>query len=48
MKVYEERGITLDSPTFGGEKTDLTYHLKGTIDQRCAFCKRHNTSLRYD
>ena len=38
-KEYEERGINLESPTFGGEETDLTYHLKGTIDKIAPFAK---------
>src|SRR5690606_18133169 len=30
-KEYEERGITIEKPTFGGEQVDLTYYLKGKI-----------------
>ena len=37
--VYEERGLQLESPSFGGEETELTYRIKGSIDQNATFAK---------
>ncbi|WP_438315502.1 transglutaminase domain-containing protein [Sporosarcina sp. FA9] len=37
--AYDERGITLDSPTYGGEETELTYHVKGAIDKNAPFAR---------
>lgn len=37
--TYEDRGITLDSPTHGGDETELTYHIKGSIDKDAPFAK---------
>ena len=37
--TYEERGVQLDSPSFSGEDTELTYRVKGTIDQNAPFAK---------
>ena len=36
-KEYEERGITIEKPTFGGEQVDLTYYLKGKIDPNAPY-----------
>lgn len=32
FRTYEERGITLETPQFGGDRTKLSYHIKGQID----------------
>jgi len=37
--TYEERGIHLDSPTHGGDETNLTYRIKGSIDSDAPFAK---------
>lgn len=37
--TYDERGITLASPTYGGEETNLTYRIKGSIDKDAPFAK---------
>jgi len=37
MDVYRERGVTLESPVFGGEATDGMYHVKGKIDPNAEF-----------
>lgn len=37
MDVYRERGVTLESPVFGGEETDGMYHVKGKIDPNAEF-----------
>lgn len=37
--TYMERGVTLSSPTYGGEVTDLTYRIKGSIDKDAPFAK---------
>ncbi len=37
--VYNERGVHLDSPSFGGVETELTYRVKGTIDPNAPFAK---------
>jgi len=34
---YRERGVTLESPQFGGEKTDGVYSIKGSIDPKAEF-----------
>ncbi|GKV56523.1 hypothetical protein NCCP2222_24700 [Sporosarcina sp. NCCP-2222] len=39
MTTYEERGVHLISPAYGGEETDLTYRIKGTIDKDAPFAK---------
>ena len=31
-KMYLERGVTLEYPTFGGEEADNTYRIKGNLD----------------
>ena len=31
-KMYLERGVTLEYPTFGGEEADNTYRIKGSLD----------------
>ncbi|MGF3104856.1 transglutaminase domain-containing protein [Rossellomorea sp. DUT-2] len=31
---YRERGVTLESPQFGGEKSDGVYSIKGSIDRK--------------
>lgn len=38
-RTYEDRGITLDSPTYGGDETELTYSIKGSIDKDTPFAK---------
>ncbi|WP_235864020.1 transglutaminase domain-containing protein [Sutcliffiella halmapala] len=35
--TYLERGVTLASPTFGGEEVDETYRISGTIDPSAEF-----------
>ncbi|ATP41636.1 transglutaminase [Solibacillus sp. R5-41] len=40
--TYAERGVTLSSPTYGGEETDLTYRIKGSIDKDAPFAKETN------
>jgi hypothetical protein len=37
MDVYRERGVTLESPVFGGEETDEMYTIKGKIDPNAEF-----------
>lgn len=37
MDVYRERGVTLESPVYGGDETDGTYHIKGKIDPNAEF-----------
>lgn len=39
FKTYEERGIQLDTPHFGGDQTDLTYQIKGQIDPSVELAK---------
>ena len=39
MTTYEERGVNLAYPTFGGEETNLTYRVKGSIDKDAPFAK---------
>ncbi|MHA7136901.1 transglutaminase domain-containing protein [Rossellomorea arthrocnemi] len=34
---YRERGVTLESPQFGGEKSDGVYSIKGSIDPKAEF-----------
>lgn len=34
---YTERGVTLESPPFGGEKSDGVYSIKGSIDPKAEF-----------
>ncbi|MGM0854907.1 MAG: transglutaminase domain-containing protein [Bacillota bacterium] len=34
---YRERGVTLESPQFGGEKSDGVYSIKGSIDPKAQF-----------
>ncbi|BCB02657.1 transglutaminase domain-containing protein [Bacillus sp. KH172YL63] len=36
-ETYRERGVTLESPRFGGEKADGTYSIKGSIDPQAQF-----------
>lgn len=36
---YDERGVTLSSPSFGGEETELTYRIQGSIDEDAPFAK---------
>ncbi|UAC48815.1 transglutaminase domain-containing protein [Bacillus aquiflavi] len=36
---YKERGITLESPIFSGEKTETTYQIKGQIDPDAPYAK---------
>ncbi|MDQ0176973.1 transglutaminase-like domain-containing protein [Bacillus chungangensis] len=36
---YDERGINLEFPKFGGDKTSLTYSIKGKIDKQAPFAK---------
>ncbi|RLQ90658.1 transglutaminase-like domain-containing protein [Falsibacillus albus] len=36
-KTYRERGVTLESPQFGGGKADGTYTIKGKIDPKAQF-----------
>lgn len=38
-KVYMERGVTLEVPSFGGEVSDGEYTIKGTIDPAAEFAK---------
>ncbi|MFB7305215.1 transglutaminase domain-containing protein [Heyndrickxia sporothermodurans] len=38
-RTYEERGITLNTPQFGGDQAKLTYHIKGQIDPNAKFAK---------
>jgi Transglutaminase-like superfamily len=35
--TYRERGVTLESPHFGGEESDGQYHIKGSIDPKAEF-----------
>ncbi|MBB4824915.1 transglutaminase-like putative cysteine protease [Sporosarcina luteola] len=37
--TYDERGVHLISPAYGGEETDLTYRIKGSIDKEAPFAK---------
>lgn len=37
--TYDERGVTLEFPTYGGQETDHTYRIKGTIDKDAPFAK---------
>lgn len=37
MDVYRERGVTLESPVFGGEESDGMYQVKGKIDPNAEF-----------
>lgn len=37
--TYAERGVTLSSPTYSGEETNLTYRIKGSIDKDAPFAK---------
>ena len=39
MTTYHERGVNLTYPTAGGEETNLTYRVKGTIDKDAPFAK---------
>ncbi|MDN4608423.1 transglutaminase domain-containing protein [Sporosarcina highlanderae] len=39
MTTYHERGVNLTYPTVGGEETNLTYRIKGTIDKDAPFAK---------
>ncbi|MFS0691066.1 transglutaminase domain-containing protein [Sporosarcina sp. 179-K 8C2 HS] len=39
MTTYHERGVNLTYPTAGGEETNLTYRIKGTIDKDAPFAK---------
>ncbi len=39
MTTYHERGVNLTYPTTGGEETNLTYRIKGTIDKDAPFAK---------
>lgn len=39
MTTYEERGVTVDFPNYGGDETELTYSIKGTIDKDAPFAK---------
>ncbi|MCG3088458.1 transglutaminase domain-containing protein [Sporosarcina cyprini] len=39
MTTYEERGVHLISPAYGGQETDLTYRIKGSIDKDAPFAK---------
>ena len=39
MTTYNDRGVNLTYPTAGGEKADLTYRIKGTIDKDAPFAK---------
>ncbi|MGE8206488.1 transglutaminase domain-containing protein [Heyndrickxia sp. NPDC080065] len=39
FRTYEERGIKLENPQFGGDKTNLTYHIKGEIDPNALLAK---------
>ncbi|MGN7388579.1 transglutaminase domain-containing protein [Sporosarcina sp. SAFN-015] len=39
MTTYNERGVNLTYPTAGGEETNLTYRIKGTIDKDAPFAK---------
>jgi hypothetical protein len=34
---YRERGVTLESPQFGGEKSDGVYSIKGSINSKAEF-----------
>ncbi|MGM0829400.1 MAG: transglutaminase domain-containing protein [Bacillota bacterium] len=34
---YRERGVTLESPQFGGEKSEGVYSIKGSIDPKAEF-----------
>ena len=36
---YDERGINLEFPKFGGDKTSLAYPIKGKIDKQAPFAK---------
>ncbi|WP_394141452.1 transglutaminase domain-containing protein [Cytobacillus oceanisediminis] len=36
-KTYEERGVTLEYPQYGGEKSDGTFSVKGKIDPKAEF-----------
>ncbi|WP_175986519.1 transglutaminase domain-containing protein [Bacillus sp. Marseille-Q1617] len=36
-ETYMERGVTLESPQYGGEETDGLYTVKGTIDPKAEF-----------
>ena len=38
--VYLERGVTLDYPRFGGEESDGTFKIKGTIDPKAEFASK--------
>ncbi|WP_243458228.1 transglutaminase family protein [Sporosarcina sp. Te-1] len=37
--TYDERGVQLISPAYGGEETDLTYRIKGSIDKEAPLAK---------
>lgn len=37
--TYDERGVALEFPTYGGQETDHTYRIKGTIDKDAPFAK---------
>lgn len=39
MTTYHERGVNLTYPTAGGEETNLTYRITGTIDKDAPFAK---------
>ena len=39
MTTYLERGVNLTYPTAGGEETNLTYRIKGSIDKDAPFAK---------
>lgn len=36
-KTYEERGVTLEYPQYGGEESDGTFSVKGKIDPKAEF-----------
>ncbi|HEY4551934.1 MAG TPA: transglutaminase-like domain-containing protein, partial [Bacillaceae bacterium] len=38
-REYEVRGVRLEKPSFGGEKADLIYEIKGKIDPLAPFAK---------
>ncbi|MED4018247.1 transglutaminase domain-containing protein [Sutcliffiella cohnii] len=37
--MYIKRGVTLESPSYGGEKAEQTYFVRGTIDQSAEFAQ---------
>lgn len=38
-KLYQERGIRLTTPIAGGDVTDLTYRIAGTIDSKAKYAR---------